>query len=209
MVENHRRKIKLQLGLQNAAPLNHLVYQSREKMQQMGRKKQRPLETEASYLAPEIQDALVQLVHAQDYARQVLENAGLLPAGTKNASPVVLRLTNGEAATRSAAVIPDWDSATRVLQVGGQVVKRYRVPSSTQELILAAFQEEGWPPRLDDPLPPLREGCSKDRLRDAIRHLNSNQKKRLIRFRGDGTGQGILWELVQGRAPTVAAAGKK
>ena len=50
----------------------------------MGGKRQRPLETEASYLAPEVQDALVQLVHAQDYARQVLENAGLLPAGTEN-----------------------------------------------------------------------------------------------------------------------------
>ena len=72
---------------------------------------------------------------------------------------------------------------------------------------MAAFQEEGWPAHLDDPLPPLHKGCSKDRLRDAIRHLNANQKNRLIRFRGDGTGQGILWELVDGPAPTVAAAG--
>ena len=173
----------------------------------MGGKRQLPLETGASYLAPEVQDALVQLVHAQDYARQVLENAGLLPAGTENGSPAVLRITNGEAAPRSATVIPHWDPAARVLRVGGHVVKRYRVPSSTQEVILASFQEEGWPARLDDPLPPLHKGCSKDRLRDAIRHLNANQKNRLIRFRGDGTGQGILWELVDGPAPTVAAAG--
>ena len=106
-------------------------------------------------------------------------------------------------------MIPHWDRATRVLRVGGHVVKQYRVPSSTQEVILAAFQEEGWPPRLDDPLPPVRNGYPKDRLRDAIRHLNANQKNRLIRFRGDGTGQGILWELIDGRVPTVAAAGKK
>jgi hypothetical protein len=175
----------------------------------MGGNAQRQSTTQASYLAPEIQGALVQLVHAQDYARRVLENAGLLPAGTRNVSPVILRLTNGEAATRSAAVIPHWDPATRVLRFGGHVVKRYRVPSSTQEVILAAFQEEGWPPRIDDPLPPVGAANPKHRLRDAIRHLNSNQKSRLIRFRGDGTGQGILWELVDGPAPTIAAASKK
>jgi hypothetical protein len=175
----------------------------------MGERKQRPLETEASYLAPEVQEALVQLVQAQDHARRVLENAGLLPTGTKDVNPAVLRLTNGDAATRSAAVIPRWDPATRVLRVGGHIVKQYRVPSSTQEAILDAFQEEGWPHHLDDPLPPVHDGYPKDRLRDAIRHLNANQKNRLIRFRGDGTGQGILWELIDGRAPTVAAADKK
>ena len=60
----------------------------------MGGKRQRPLETKANYLAPEIQDALVQLVQAQDYARHILENAGLLPAGTKtSAPPFFTRLT--------------------------------------------------------------------------------------------------------------------
>jgi hypothetical protein len=96
-----------------------------------------------------------------------------------------------------------------VLQVGGRIVKHYRVPASTQEAILAAFEEEGWPPHLDDPLLPIRDGYPKDRLRDAIRHLNANQKNRLIRFRGDGTGQGILWELIDERGTSVAAAGKK
>ena len=83
------------------------------------------------------------------------------------------------------------------------------MPAVTQEAILAAFQEEGWPPHLDDPLPPVRDGYPKDRLRDAIRHLNANQKKRLIRFRGDGTGQGILWELIDGDSAPVAARGEQ
>jgi hypothetical protein len=88
-------------------------------------------------------------------------------------------------------------------------VKQYRVPSPNQEKVLAAFQEEGWPPHIDDPLPPVADESPKDHLRDTIRSLNSSQKNRVLRFRGDGTGQGILWELVDGRAPPAAAAGKK
>jgi hypothetical protein len=171
-------------------------------MRQMGSRKRRPSKTAASQLTPEIQGALAQLVQAQDYARHVLEDAGLLPAGTKHVGPADLHSPNGYAATQSAAVTPHWDPATHVLRIGGRVVKQYRVPSSTQEVILAAFQEEGWPPQIDDPLPPIHDGCPKDRLRDTIRHLNSNQKNHLIRFRGDGTGQGILWELIDDRAPS-------
>ena len=51
-----------------------------------GNAAQPPFETEASYFTPEIQDALVQLVQAQDYVRQILENADL-PHGTENVEP--------------------------------------------------------------------------------------------------------------------------
>ncbi len=57
-----------------------------------------------------------------------------------------------------------------------------------------AFQEEGWPVRIDDPLPPVSESEPKQRLRETIRSLNRNQKERLVRFKGDGTGEGVLWE---------------
>jgi len=175
----------------------------------MGGTQQDPSETRARYLAPEVQGALVQLAQAQDNVRHVLEAAGLLPAGTNRVSPAVVSTTNGHVAHQNGAVIPHWDPATRVLRLGGRIVKKFRVPSSTQEIILASFQEEGWPPCLDDPLPPINDGCPKDRLRDTIRHLNSNQKNRLIRFRGDGTGQGILWELIDGSAPINAVNGKQ
>ena len=159
----------------------------------MGGKKRQAFETDAPHLA-EIQNAIDQLVQAQDYASYVLRNAGLLllSTGTKNVGTAARGSTNGNGAARSVAVIPHWDPATRVLRLGRCVVKQYRVPSSTQEVILAAFQEEGWPPHLDDPLPPVLDGYPPDRLRDAIRNLNSNQKNFLIRFRGDGNGQGIL-----------------
>ena len=98
---------------------------------------------------------------------------------------------------RSAAVpvAPAWDSHRRVLHVAGCIVKQFRVPSPGQEAILSAFQEEGWPDAIDDPLSPAPDQDSKQRLRHTIRALNANQKEPLIQFHGDGTGRRILWEL--------------
>jgi hypothetical protein len=90
---------------------------------------------------------------------------------------------------------PRWDADRRELRFRGQVLKRYRSPAPNQELVLAAFEEEGWPPRIDDPLPPHADQDSKRRLRDTIATLNRGQEK--IRFFADGRGQGICWEGAQ------------
>ena len=95
--------------------------------------------------------------------------------------------------------VPNWDRVARLLLVGETVVKRYRVPSPNQEALLDAFQEEGWPASIDDPLTPLPDQQPKRRLRDTIKCLNLNQATRLLRFRGDGTGQRVLWELMAGQ----------
>ena len=63
-------------------------------------------------------------------------------------------------------------------------------------MILAAFEEEGWPPRIDDPLPPKPDQDPKRRLHDTINSLNRNQQHLLIQFFGDGSGQGIRWNLI-------------
>jgi hypothetical protein len=94
--------------------------------------------------------------------------------------------------------IPQWDKERQELRLGDLVVKQFKVPAPNQELILAAFQEEGWPPRMDDPLPPHPEQDSKRRLHDTITTLNRHQKHRLIRFSGDGSGEGVRWELLVG-----------
>ncbi|MBI3469387.1 MAG: hypothetical protein HY000_40815 [Planctomycetes bacterium] len=91
--------------------------------------------------------------------------------------------------------VPIWDRFRRELRVGDLVVKGFRMPAPCQETILVAFEEEGWPVRIDDPLPPLGDQDPKKRLHDAINKLNRHQKQRLLRFRGDGTGRGICWEL--------------
>ena len=95
-----------------------------------------------------------------------------------------------------APVTPCWDGERHELRVGCQLVKVFRLPSPNQETILMAFEEDEWPPRIDDPLPQHPDLLPKRRLHDAIKSLNRNQKARAIRFMGDGTGEGIRWELI-------------
>jgi len=96
----------------------------------------------------------------------------------------------------NAPLVPEWDKERQELRVGGLVVKQFKVPAPNQEMILAAFQEEGWPPRIDDPLPPQAGQNPSRRLHDTIMSLNRHQKQPLIRFSGDGSGEGVRWELV-------------
>lgn len=91
---------------------------------------------------------------------------------------------------------PCWDPHRRELRVGQLLVKRFRQLARNQELILSVFEEEGWPRRIDDPLPPARGLDRHQRLYDTLRRLNRNQVHPLLHFRGDGTGDGIAWEFI-------------
>lgn len=97
--------------------------------------------------------------------------------------------------------LPFWDADRRELWAGSQLVKRYRTASPTQEAVLAAFQEESWPPSIDDPLPPHRGQDPKRRLHHTIRNLNRHQVNRVLHFGGDGTGTKVLWRYVDATAP--------
>jgi hypothetical protein len=107
--------------------------------------------------------------------------------------------TNGIAAEISV-LRPVWDLSRRELRVGRSVVKQYRVPAPNQELVLACFEEEGWPPQITDPLPPVMDLESKRRLHDTINALNRCQSSPGIRFQGDGTGCGVRWDCRLGAA---------
>jgi hypothetical protein len=101
--------------------------------------------------------------------------------------------------------VPCWDQDRRMLFFGGQLVKRFRWQAVNQEAILSAFQEEGWPTRIDDPLTPSQEIVAKRRLSDTIKCLNRGRANPLLRFGGDGTGEGVIWEPLAQRAVNVAA----
>jgi hypothetical protein len=88
---------------------------------------------------------------------------------------------------------PTWDADLRELRFQGQVVKRYKVPSPNQQIVLQTFDEESWPCRVDDPLMPHEDIDPKRRLHDTIKSLNRHQIAPLLRFYGDGTGEGVLW----------------
>ena len=96
----------------------------------------------------------------------------------------------------SGKTIPHWDHDRHELRLGEKLVKKFKWRAANQEAILSAFEEEGWPPHIDDPLPPIYEKDSKRRLADSIKCLNRKQTYPLIRFSGDGTGEGVIWEIV-------------
>jgi hypothetical protein len=100
-------------------------------------------------------------------------------------------------------LVPVWERDRQILHLDGVVVKQFKTPAPNQETILSAFEEEGWPDRIDDPIPPQLSQDAKARLHDAINALNRNQKHRLIHFMGDGSGQGIRWELVKRSVPVL------
>lgn len=91
--------------------------------------------------------------------------------------------------------VPRWDPVLRELYWECKIVKRYKWQAVNQEVVLTAFEEEGWPLVIDDPLPPKPNLDSKRRLHDTIKALNRNQENPIVRFHGDGTGEGIRWEL--------------
>ena len=92
--------------------------------------------------------------------------------------------------------VPSWDGGLAELWFCGRRVKRFLQLAPRQVEILAAFEAMGWPPRIDDPLPPFVEGGeedAKERLHVAIGNLNRHLPRGTIRFGGDGTGRGIRW----------------
>ncbi len=114
--------------------------------------------------------------------------------GVSPGSPII-RISS--AITRlGTATSPVWDAQRRMLVFAGNVVKQFRRRAVNQELVLAAFEEECWPLRIDDPLTPQPCQDMKRRLNDTIKCLNRGQESPLLHFRGDGTGEGVLWEVV-------------
>lgn len=94
------------------------------------------------------------------------------------------------------AAKPVWNSQRRELWVQGRLVKRLRRPSSSQQTILEAFEAAHWPMQIIDPLPLQPAQCPKRRLHDAIKSLNRRHFRQAIRFGGDGSGRGVLWECI-------------
>jgi hypothetical protein len=89
--------------------------------------------------------------------------------------------------------VPRWDRGSRRLWWQDRLVKEFRRSAVNQELVLTVLEEEGWPTRIDDPLPQTPGIDPKVRLHDTIKALNRHCIDRLICFQGDGTGWGVRW----------------
>lgn len=88
---------------------------------------------------------------------------------------------------------PFWDAERKELWFCGVSAKQFTREATNQWRIIRAFEEDGWPELIDDPLPGgVQEPRS--RLNQTIKDLNN--KLIGLRFRGDGTGERIRWSPI-------------
>ena len=95
-----------------------------------------------------------------------------------------LEPTDAQAAGDSPSELrPRWNRHDRELYFGDQLVKKFSVPAKNQELVLTAFEEEGWPQHIDSPLPPTKSGAvAAVRLRDTIKKIKSGASGQICDF---------------------------
>lgn len=110
-----------------------------------------------------------------------------------------LRWPDGDGTDAANMTCPRWDGQRRELWWGQKLVRHYRNPAPHQEAILAAFEEEGWPPAIDDPLSPISGVDHHLHLANVLKGLNRRQST--LVFMLDSSGQQILWTLRSRIAP--------
>ena len=120
------------------------------------------------------------------------------PERIVNAAIVDERFISETKGENSRHSLPFWNG--KELWFKDRVVKRFRRLAQNQQTVLAVFQEEGWPERIDNPIPANDICDAQSRLHDTIKSLNRNHipDPSPLRFRGDGTGTGVVWEKAIG-----------
>jgi hypothetical protein len=127
-------------------------------------------------------------------SRFVITEAGCRLAYRVVAAPIGPRLAIRTCHRPPAAgERPCWDRAARELRFAGEVVLRFRRGARNQERLLDAFEELGWPPEIDDPLPHHRRVKPGERLRDTVKHLNAHLDGGLLHFRVNAEGSAVFW----------------
>jgi hypothetical protein len=111
-------------------------------------------------------------------------------------TPAVRVCRNGRYIPDNGRERPLWDDAARGLWWRCRLIKHFRNDAANQRLILRAFEEQGWPQKVDDSLPRAAGVRCKVQLREAVRSLHRGQSPLVLRFRADGAGTGIRWEPI-------------
>jgi hypothetical protein len=137
---------------------------------------------------PTWNECIVEVAHALGFINGERRDALLSELGVKPPA--------GMASKRRSAAVPHWDEAARELRYLGQVVRVVKSPKQAHNIvgILRAFEEAGWPPRIDDPH--RRKSNDETRRRD-VETLNKGLLKPLLKFYCDGDGTGFLWKKVE------------
>jgi hypothetical protein len=99
---------------------------------------------------------------------------------------------------------PRWYPVVGELWFEDLLIKRFEKPAKNQRTLLGAFEELGWPPVMDDPLPGKAVGLKRsraERLKDAVDGLNQNHlTPGLLRFGRKGKDQ-VYWRASPSRRP--------
>lgn len=108
---------------------------------------------------------------------------------------------------------PRYYRPSRQLWYDGALLTKIQRPDSNQAKILLAFDEEGWPERVYDPLPPKGEIDPRKRLQDTLYALNRSIERKakpgarcLVKFHVEEDGTAIRWERVEAAETTPAQA---
>ena len=99
---------------------------------------------------------------------------------------------------------PRWDQIARELYVGDLLIKQFCKAAKHQELVIHAFENQGWPKRIVKPLPEIKGKVYRDRLSETVWSLNKlHHTPNVLYFEMDGTGLGIKWSIIDptGDAP--------
>ncbi len=90
---------------------------------------------------------------------------------------------------------PEWDAGRRLLSYSGRLVKRVPRQATNQLRILDTFRDDGWEPRIDNPIPGDAGG---QRMRQTLNKLIRDQLWPALWFEADGDGV-CWWPLKQWR----------
>gem|GEM_PF-742390 len=129
-------------------------------------------------------------VHRVSFWRAIVEMSYACGSfGVGNYEWLLRELGEVKSASSAKDEAPEWNPDSRELRFGGMVVRTIRSKFVGHRIvaILEAFQNAGWPKRVDAP-----EGFDDQIRRESIASLNERLDPKL-RFLADGSG-GICWE---------------
>jgi hypothetical protein len=95
-----------------------------------------------------------------------------------------------------APPMPNYDGQLRELSVAGTMLHRFAPQARNMIAVLTAFQAQGWPRWIADPLGNGPESDFEKHLHDTVSALNHAQKPRLIHFSSTGADRTIRWDFV-------------
>lgn len=88
-----------------------------------------------------------------------------------------------------------WDRTSRELWVNGKLAKRFYRTARAQWAVLDEFQARNWQPRAEIEIRGNGHRDAAQRLREVVAHLNNGLDHSLIKFRTDGSGEGVAYDL--------------